>query len=146
MSSLLKFQQRPNDRKTVDETIAEQTLALVRTLLASLPEAERQRIARELRNLVGEPDSPKAGDVLASVISLMKKQPEFTVAEVKQHVEERGGASPKEVYNALGYLTRKGRLKRTGYGRYTVDGVEVTTSDDLGGERDRHEDISDDDR
>ncbi|CCV14626.1 hypothetical protein MESS4_690017 [Mesorhizobium sp. STM 4661] len=126
--------------------LAEQTLALVKTLIASLPVVERELVARELLKVVGTPDSPKAGDVLSTVVSLMKRRDEFTVAEVRQHVEDRVGAAPKEIYNALGYLTRKGRLKRIGYGRYVVDGVGLSTSDDFGCEMDRHEDLSDDER
>jgi len=134
----------PTDQAPQQTELLENTLALLKTLLVSLPEAEKQKVARELLKTIGTPDAPKAGEVLANVILLMKQRPKFTVSEVKQHIEERGGASPKEVYNALGYLTRTGRLRRVGYGRYVVDGVEVSTSDDLGGERDRLEDLSDD--
>ncbi|PBB69014.1 hypothetical protein CK228_07120 [Mesorhizobium sp. WSM4312] len=147
MSNVARFPNTPPKSPASQETVqAEQTLALIKTLLASLPEAERDLVARQLWKMVGTPDSPKAGDVLSSVVSLMKRREEFTVAEVRQHVEHRVGAAPKEVYNALGYLTRKGRLKRIGYGRYVVDGVGLSTSDDLGGEMDRHEDLSDDER
>ncbi|MBZ9753899.1 hypothetical protein LB524_01240 [Mesorhizobium sp. ESP6-5] len=147
MSNVARFPNASSKSTASQETVqAEQTLALIKTLLGSLPAAQRDLVARELLKVVGTPDSPKAGDVLSSVVSLMKHREEFTVAEVRQHVEDRVGAAPKEVYNALGYLTRKGRLKRIGYGRYEVDGVGLSTSDDLGGEMDRHEDLSDDER
>jgi len=147
MSNVARLPNASSKSIVPQETVlAQQTLALVKTLLSSLPEAERDLVARELLKVVGTPDSPKAGDVLSSVVSLMKRRDEFTVAEVRQHVEDRVGAAPKEIYNALGYLTRKGRLKRIGYGRYVVDGIGLSTSDNLGGEMDRHEDLSDDER
>lgn len=145
MSKILRLDsnKKSEPAKKQDELV-NQTLALIKTLISSLPEVDKHRVARELLKTIGPPESPKAGDVLASVISLMKHQSEFTVSEVKQHVEEAGGATPKEVYNALGYLTRKGRIRRIGYGRYVVDGMEISTSDDFGIEPDRLEDISDD--
>lgn len=123
------------------QALFESTLALVKTLLEAMPHDQKQRVAREVMKSVGPPESPKAGDVLASILNFVKKNQEFTVAEVRERVDLSGvSAAPKEIYNALGYLTRKGRVRRVGYGKYIVDGVSITTSDDLGGETTRTED------
>ena len=72
---------------------------------------------------------------------LLPLQKSWTVEQLKQSIDEQGvSATPKEVYNAVAYLTRRGRITRVGYGRYLVDGMEVVTSDDLGGTSARHED------
>lgn len=106
-----------------------------------MPAVQRERIGRELLKLVGDPDSPKAGDALATVLSVMKQGGVFTVEDVKRQADARGAAPPpKEIYNALGYLKRKGKLRRIGYGRYVGEGIEIDTSEDLGGENARHED------
>jgi predicted transcriptional regulator of viral defense system len=61
--------------------------------------------------------------------------------ELKARIKEQGiEAKPKEVYNAVGYLAKRGHIRRVGYGRYIVDGIEVVTADDLGGAPSRHED------
>lgn len=78
--------------------------------------------------------APRAGDVLEAIVKLLPRKPTWTVGDIKQEVSAKGvSASPKEVYNAVGYLTRMGHMRRVGYGRYVVDGMEVVTSDDLGG-------------
>jgi predicted transcriptional regulator of viral defense system len=65
---------------------------------------------------------------------LANKQ-KWTTQEIKDDVESAGvKASAKEIYNAIGYLSRRGHVTRVGYGRYLVDGVAVVTADDLGGE------------
>ncbi|MBS0247396.1 MAG: hypothetical protein JSR61_12310 [Proteobacteria bacterium] len=85
--------------------------------------------------------APRAGEVLGTIIRLLPKQKAWSVAELKQHVDQAGvQATDKEIYNAVGYLTRKGRVRRVAYGRYLVDGMLVETADDFGGESSRHED------
>jgi len=108
----------------------------IRILLASLSEQERAQV---LRNLVPHPLSmPKAGDVLTCVLRAFPPKKETTVEEVKQHVAAEGvEATPKEIYNALGYLTRKQYVRRLSYGRYLIDGNYFETADDLGGEPSR---------
>jgi hypothetical protein len=119
----------------------EQTLSLVKTLLTTLPEVDRERFYREIVATVRSMTAPRAGEVLGTIVRLLPERKSWTVAELKQRVEERGiSATAKEVYNAVGYLKRRGRVTRVAYGRYMVDGVEVVTSDDLGLETTRHED------
>jgi Fe2+ or Zn2+ uptake regulation protein len=66
---------------------------------------------------------------------------EWTVDEIISTVKDNGlNAEKKEIYNVIGYLNRKNLIKRVGYGRYTIYGVEIVTSEDFGGEDTRHED------
>ena len=62
--------------------------------------------------LCGSDDFPRAGAVLRAVSTLSG---EFTTADARARAPN---AQAKEIYNALGYLTRKKRIKRLGYGRY----------------------------
>jgi Fe2+ or Zn2+ uptake regulation protein len=64
---------------------------------------------------------PRAGTVLSAVIQYASKRDEFLVRSLVDDVRLTvSDALPKEVYNALGYLTRKGHLRRHEYGRYEV--------------------------
>ena len=75
-----------------------------------------------------------AGDVLGAVIYLLPKRSEWSVQEIKKWIDDRGiEATATQIYNALGYLTRKQKIQRIGHGRYSIGGVPVVTSDDLGG-------------
>ncbi len=79
--------------------------------------------------------------MLGTIVRLLPERRDWTVEELKQEIDQQQvEASKKEVYNALGYLTRTGRIQRVGYGRYVVDGAELTTIDDLGLPSTRHED------
>ena len=65
----------------------------------------------------------------------------WSVPEIKEKMAEHGvSAAPKDIYNAIGYLARRGYVRRVGYGRYVVDGAMLTTAEDLGGEPNRYED------
>jgi hypothetical protein len=135
--------QIPLDVSLPDEVVAER-MRLIRVLIDGLPREARAQLVRELS--VDTIDARGPTDVITRILRLVPNGQTVTAAELRKVVAERGvEAEPKEVYNAIGYLARSGRLKRTGYGRYTVYGVEIGTSDDLGGERDRLEDLSDGD-
>jgi len=84
---------------------------------------------------------PMRGAVLGAVVQLLPRRTEWTVDGLKQEIAARGvEASAKEVYNSLGYLTRKKRIRRVGYGRYLIDGALLETADDLGLDPARDED------
>jgi hypothetical protein len=118
-----------------------QTLALINTLIDSLPEQIRDRLKREFADELRSADAPRAGEVLGTIIRLLPKKKDWSVAELKQQVDDRGvEATDKEIYNAIGYLARKGQMRRIGYGRYYYNGVVVEGPDDFGGESARHED------
>jgi len=42
------------------------------------------------------------------------------VGDIKLLVRGKVEATDKEIYNALGYLTRWGRVRRLGYGKYGI--------------------------
>lgn len=131
---------------SVEVDLDEQKARLIRTLLDTLSVQARSALVKELAiEAANLADNTPTG-VLATVLKLLPPGQTVTAAELRQQVEERGiEAQPKEIYNAIGYLARAGALKRTGYGRYMINGMEISTSDELGGERDRHEDVSDGD-
>jgi hypothetical protein len=132
------------EQAAADRERVEQTRALIDTLLGSLPPKDKERFYSEIAEKVRPVPAPRAGEVLgaiAKILPLRRGEP-WSIAELKQRVDDDGvTASAKDVYNAIGYLTRKGRVRRIGYGRYIVDGAVIATSDDLGGETARHEDL-----
>jgi RNA polymerase III transcription factor (TF)IIIC subunit HTH domain len=113
----------------------------VRTLIAELPAAEQERLLDELRKRLRPISVPQAGDVLETIVRLFPKRPEWTVENLREKVEQEGIAvNAKQVYNALGYLRRKGKIQRVGHGRYIVGGGLLETTEDLGvGPPTRHE-------
>ena len=124
----------PADRASDQRT--EKIIDAIRTLLDALSPAEQERVWRVLRTST----TPRAGEVLGAVVRLLPSKPEWTVGEIRQDVAAAGiKATAKEVYNAVGYLRRRGHVERRGYGRYSTGGVAIVTSDDLGGEPARDE-------
>lgn len=118
----------------------------VRLLVAGLSPEKRAALAQELAQseLAHEPGP---SGVLATIIKFLPRGQTVTAADLRREVVGRGvEAEPKEIYNAIGYLARTGKLARVGYGRYLVNGIEITTPDNLGGEFARNEDVSDDER
>ena len=119
----------------------EQTLALIKTLVGSLPPRDRHQFLRDIADAVRPLSAPRAGEVLGAIVHILPQRKLWSVADLKKQIDEQGvSASAKEVYNAIGYLKRKGRVRRIGYGNYIVDGVQIQTSDDFGGETTRNED------
>lgn len=129
----------------LDRTGVDKTLDLIKHLLASLPEADRARFLRELTATIRPMSGPRAGEVLGAIVRLLPQRESWTVAELKQTIDQRGiSATPREVYNAVSYLARKGHIRRIGYGRYLIDGIPVVTADHLGGQPSITEGDSDD--
>lgn len=113
----------------------------IKLLLSTLSQEDRERVLEEIEQYIRPVPVAKAGDVLGAIVKFLPKSGTLTVDDFKTAVKRTGiEAKPKEVYNAIGYLTRRGHIRRVGYGRYIVDGIEVVTSDDLGSENSRHED------
>lgn len=133
VAPLPKQKDRADNRAADART--EQTLALVRTLLGSLPPEDRERFYREIAEKTRSTAAPRAGEVLGTIIRLLPRKEAWSMAELKQQVDGQGvEATDKEIYNAVGYLARKGRVRRVGYGRYLVDGTLLETADELGGQ------------
>jgi hypothetical protein len=115
------------------------------TLIDGLTPAEKELVLQKITERLRPIPVPQAGDVLGMVVRLIPRDREWTVSELKKRVEQQSvPITAKEIYNALGYLTRKGHIQRLGYGRYIIDGVPVVTADDLGGNRSITEGDSDD--
>lgn len=113
----------------------------IRALLDMLPPHERSRIVAELAEHERHLPQAKSEQVFGTIIRLFPRDTTWTMDELKARIKEQGiEAKPKEVYNAVGYLAKRGHIRRVGYGRYIVDGIEVVTADDLGGAPSRHED------
>jgi hypothetical protein len=105
----------------------------IKLLLRALPPEEQERILQEIIEAVRPVSLPKAGQLLGAIIQFLPRRKNWTVEAIKQEIASRGiSAKAKEIYNSLGYLTRKGRIRRVGYGRYLVEGALLETADDLG--------------
>lgn len=138
MSNVAPIRRQPAD----SESVAERKAAAIRELLDPLSAEERDAVLQRLTELLRPIPAPRAGQVLGTIVHLLSVRPEWTVDALKGEVQRRGvEAGPREVYNALGYLTRRGHIRRVGYGRYIVDGALLVTADDLGGETTRNEDL-----
>jgi hypothetical protein len=117
-------------------------LSAIKVMFGELSLTEQERLLSDLTEILRPIPAPRAGDVLGAVIHLFPKQNEWTVQELIKRLEAGGiEHTPKEVYNALGYLTRKQKIQRTGHGRYSIGGlpIPIVTSDELGGEPSRIE-------
>jgi hypothetical protein len=116
-------------------------VSVIKGLIRGVSDSERERLLAHITEMLRPIPASRGGEVYRTIVRLLPKQKSWTVEHLKQRIEAHGvEASAKAVYNALGHLTRKGRIRRVGYGRYLVDGVEVIASDDFGGPSCRHED------
>ncbi|MGY3531180.1 hypothetical protein [Bradyrhizobium sp. USDA 4452] len=125
-----------NERDQAPDQRADSVLSAAKTLLEALPAEERERILSELIKTFQPIPSPRAGstDLLAEVIRLLPEQRSWRVEDVRRRIEERGiEAEPKAIYNVLTYLKRRGQIRHEGYGRYTLGGIHIVTSDEVGG-------------
>lgn len=133
---MAKITQIPSPADHALDQRTEKIFDAIRTLLDALSPAEQERVLRAVRPSA----TPRAGEVLGAVVRLLPSKSEWTVGEIRQDVASAGiKATAKEIYNAIGYLRRRGHVERRGYGRYIVAGVGIVTSDDLGGEPARDE-------
>jgi hypothetical protein len=104
------------------------------SVFEGLSDEDRRDVLDRLNEIFRPIAAPRAGDVLEAIVRLLPRKSDWTVHAIKEEVSAKGvSASPKEVYNAIGYLTRKGHIRRIGYGRYVVDGTVLVASDDFGG-------------
>ncbi|WP_315729005.1 hypothetical protein [Bradyrhizobium sp. SZCCHNS2015] len=110
-------------------------LGILNSTFEALSEDDRQDVLDKLTELLRPIPAPRAGDVLGAIVKVLPLRKQWTVQHLREEVAEKGvSANPKEVYNAIGYLVRKGHMRRIGYGRYLVDGGGVVVaSDDFGG-------------
>jgi hypothetical protein len=111
------------------------------SVFLALSEQDREDVLDELIEQLRPIPTPRAGEVLDAIVKLLPRRKDWTTQDLKEGVTEKGvSANPKEVYNAIGYLVRKGHMRRIGYGRYVVNGTVVVASDDFGGQTTSQED------
>ena len=114
---------------SLDDSYAESIVSAFKVLLAGLSPEQQERVRSKL---FPNNSSPRAGDVLGTILKLVPRGESFTIGDVKKSIEAEGiQATAKAIYNSLGYLTRKRRITRIGHGRYIVDGAELTTLEEL---------------
>jgi hypothetical protein len=124
----------------LDDAHAESVLTAFKALLAGLSPEQQERVRAALFKSFPQNSAPRAGQVLGTILKLVPRDRAFTIDEVKKSIEAEGiQATVKAIYNALGYLTRKHKIQRIGHGRYSIGGMPVVTSDELGGEPSREE-------
>jgi len=120
-------------------------LAAIKAVILSLAAIVRpERAARLLENVDGAssliPSRTRGGPVYDNIVQFLPKRREWDIGEAKAELERRGvQAEKKDVQNVFGYLTRDGRLRRVGRGRYLFNGGLLITDEDLGGEPNRYE-------
>ena len=107
------------------EVHEENLSAVIEKLMEVLPPAERALYQQ--RAEIGRPvkRSPHATPVYDNVVQLFgrTKQREWTAPEVQEALKADGvQTEPQQVHNVLGYLARKGLLRRMSRGRYFVVG------------------------
>lgn len=113
----------------------------IKQLFFQLPAADRQALLSEMVSTIPAIPAPRAGELLGTMAKILPMKPQWTVPEIREGISAAGvRAKPKEVYNALGYLTRRGYVRRLCYGRYLIDGALLITAEDLGGEPARYDD------
>jgi hypothetical protein len=124
----------------LDDAHAESVVTAFKALLAGLSPEQQERVRAALFKSFPQNSTPRAGQVLGTILKLVPRDRAFTIDEVKKSIEAEGiQATVKAIYNALGYLTRKHKIQRIGHGRYSIGGMPVVTSDELGGEPSRDE-------
>lgn len=97
------------------DPVWQKIVGAIKLLVSSLPPNDRERVLREMMKAIRNIPAPPAGQVLGAIVSLLPRRPRWTVEDVRQEVASEGvAATPKEIYNALGYLTRKRHIRRIG--------------------------------
>jgi hypothetical protein len=114
---------------------------VLNSVFLALSEQDREDVLDEIIEQLRPIPTPRAGEVLDAIVRLLPRRKDWTAQHLREGVSEKGvSANPKEVYNAIGYLVRKGHMRRIGYGRYVVNGTVVVASDDFGGQTTSQED------
>lgn len=136
MTSAEKSNPKPNDQPgEPSDRAAHAIAAAIETLIDGLSPTEKELILRKITEKLRPIPVPQAGDVLGIVVQFIPRDRQWSVSELKKQIEAGGGEiAAKAIHNALGYLTRKGHIKRLGYGRYIIDGMPVVTADEVGGQ------------
>ncbi len=141
MSNVARISSPKTAPNALGEPGTEKVAEAIKTLLDPLSPTDRESVLAKLTEMLRPIPTPRAGDVLSAIVRILPQRHTWTVDDVKSGVGSSGvAATPKEIYNALGYLTRKKHIRRVGYGQYIVDGFAVVTVEELGGAPTLHED------
>src|ERR1700731_2119348 len=110
MATVSPFPPVSKDTASPDDDPRLQKIAdAINTLLSPFPPQEQDRILRKITDNLCLLPTPKAREVLGVIVRLFPQNESWTVEALKQRISERGiEANPKQVYNAIGYLNRKG--------------------------------------
>ena len=123
----------PEDRAelTTEQANPDRIASLLMELLIgfNLTDFERERVLRALNEKNQTLATPRAGTALAAIVDFMKRErgrgQAFSIDDVRSAFERNGiTATPKEIYNALGYLTRKQHIENIGYGQYKISPIQ----------------------
>jgi hypothetical protein len=116
---------------SLDDAHAESVVSAVKVLLAGLSPDQQERVRAQIFPNISPP--PRAGEMLGTILKLVRPGESFTIDDVKKSIEAEGiQATAKAIYNSLGYLTRKQKITRIGHGRYMIEGAgELTTLEEL---------------
>jgi hypothetical protein len=140
MASVVEFPTSEKTAESAADPVWESIARAIRLLLAALPAAEQERMLQEITKAIRPIPAPRAGEILGAIVRLLPRQPNWTTDDIKKEIASQGvSASAREVYNSIGYLVRKGHIRRVGYGRYLVGSGLLETADHLGGEPVRDE-------
>jgi hypothetical protein len=141
-SNVLRLDPATNEDAARRARIERIARGLYASAFEPLAEEDQQDVLDKLIEMLRPIPTPRAGEVLDAIVKLLPRSKDWTVQKLREEVAEKGvSANPKEVYNAVGYLVRKGHMRRIGYGRYVVAGGGlVVTSDDFGGPTTSQED------
>jgi hypothetical protein len=92
-----------------------------------LTDFERELVLQKMNELNLTISAPRAGKTLGAVVDYVRREKHAGETISLEEVRAALGrneiqATPKEIYNALGYLTRKKHIENIGYGQYRVSG------------------------
>ena len=130
----LKGNTDPASSENTEGLPSDSAVAKIKSLFRNLPSNEQQEVLRDLASASPPISTPRAGVVLEAMARILAHRVQWTMPDLKRVMKESGvDAAPKDIYNAIGYLARRGYVKKVGYGRYLVEGAMMVTSEDFGG-------------
>jgi hypothetical protein len=141
MSKVFPFPESASkpDPAPIDPT-RQKVIEAIKLLLGTLSPEQQECVLDEIAETIRRIPAPRAGKVLGAIVRTLPRRVNWSIEQIKQEVAAQGvAATDKEVYNSVGYLTRRKHIRRVGYGAYLYEGGLLTTADDLGLEPTRYE-------
>ena len=78
----------------------EQTLALIKTLVGSLPPRDRHQFLRDIADAVRPLSAPRAGEVLGAIVHILPQRKLWSVADLKKQIDEQGVSASAKTQGA----------------------------------------------